>query len=134
MLLEEAQAEYLKNDVAVAALIDNRLYPVVIPQDVDKPAAAFQRISRAGEHTHDIGPDGWATVRMQYTCQAATVLAAKNVAAAIREALDGFSGDMEGMTIGGCTVVNEWDGYGESFPQAVVRLDVMWLYRETEAI
>jgi hypothetical protein len=131
MLLEEAQYEYLMNDTAVAALISNRLYPMVIPQDVDKPAAAFQRISRAGVHTHDIGPDGWATVRMQYTCQATTQLVAKNVAAAIREALDGFVGDMEGMTIGGCTVVNEWDGYGESFPQGVVRLDVVFLFRES---
>lgn len=131
MLLEEAMADYLKDDSGVAALISNRLYPMVIPQDVDKPAAAFQRISRDGVHVHDLGPDGWASVRMQFTCQATSMYVAKQVAEAIREALDGFAGDMEGMEIGACQIVNEWDGYGETYPQMVVRMDAVFLYRES---
>jgi hypothetical protein len=132
--IEEAIYAHLITDAGVSALASTRIYPQTIPQDIDLPAIAYQRISGPRISAHD-GPTGLARARMQLTCQASTYTAAKGLAMAARRALDGYAGIV--TTTGNDTVeieaaflANEWDGYEVVTGQSTVRVDFMILYAE----
>lgn len=133
MNIEQALYALLTTDTGVSALIGTRLYPLTIAQDVALPAAAYQRISGPRKHAHD-GPLSVAEGRFQFTCQAATYAAAKSVANAIRQALDGYNGAVtvgeDSLEIEGSFLVNELDGYEFETEAETVRLDYLILYQE----
>ena len=129
MTLEEAQYCHLTNNVAVKALIGNRLFPNVIPQKTKMPAAAYQTISGPREKTHD-GREGLRFKRIQYTCQGSTYREVRTLAEAIGDALNGYRGDMNGLAVQECSIVNEVDGYAETPENQVVRIDATFLYRD----
>ena len=108
------------------------VYPLTIPQDQSLPAMAYQRITGPRETAHD-GAVGIAEALFQLTCQAQGYDTAKGLANAVREALIGFDGLMggeSGVTVDGCFVVGELDGYGMVAGVYTVRLDVVIRYRE----
>lgn len=132
MLIEEALYGELSTDSGVAALASTRGYPLVIPQDATLPAWAYQRIYGPRVLTHE-GPSGLAKARIQITAIAATYDGAKDLAAAIRAALDGFAGMLGGtggVAVKYCHVDNEFDGFGQVTGIETVRLDVDFLYVE----
>lgn len=81
------------------AIIGDRVYPLVAPEDVQRQAAAFvvyERISGSASHTTQ-GPSGLAVARIQVRAWAKTYLDAKRLAKIIRNGtesagLDGYSG------------------------------------------
>lgn len=129
MALEEGLYAYLVADAGVAALIGTRLYPLLVPQDAALPAMAYQRISGPRDHTHD-GASGLAMARIQFTAVGSSYSEAKSVMAALRAALDGFSGTMGEVTVGAALLQNERDEWAESFDLPVVRQDYMVWYQE----
>lgn len=94
MALEEALFDLLSGNAALAALVEDRIYPVRAPQDAERPYVVFSRLDTAnlatlsGRGTHD-------AVQLAVMCfadedDAATTRA---VARAVRQVLDGYSGD-----------------------------------------
>jgi hypothetical protein len=72
---------------AVASLLGDRVYPVILPQAATFPAATYQRIgsgSRVGSHH---GDTGLVVGRVQFDFWDRTYLGAKTAAAAVRRAL-----------------------------------------------
>jgi hypothetical protein len=108
----EELAWALRNDSALTALIDGRVYPNVVPQDKDRPAIAYQMISGPTDYYHD-GP-GLTFYRIQLTCEGNTYVQAAQVAAAAIAALERF----------GWKAVNRRDGYAEIRELPVRRVDV----------
>jgi hypothetical protein len=102
----------LRNDSALTALIEGRVYPNVVPQDKDRPAIAYQMISGPTDYYHD-GP-GTTRYRYQLTCEGDTYVEATQVADAAIDALDRF----------GWRVANRRDGYAEIRELPVQRVDV----------
>lgn len=131
LTLEESIYAKLSTTSGVTALVSTRIYPDVIPQDIAMPAVAYQRITAVREMAHD-GPSGLASVRVQFTIAAASYSSAKAIAAVIRTTLDGFSGTMGsgGCTVEGAFVENDYDGYNQEGGEYVVRVDVMFLFKE----
>jgi hypothetical protein len=90
-MIETTLYAVLKADPAVAALVvsggETRIYPLEVPQDVAMPAVVYQRIASAPEVTlaGDVGLDA---VRIQVSCWAATYSVAKELAAAVRAAVN----------------------------------------------
>lgn len=111
------------------AVIADRLYPLLIPQDAAVPAVAYQRVSGTRIPLYD-GASGWARAVVQFSCQARSLAVAKAAAHAIRKDLDVFVGALGGVEIGRAFVVNEADS-DELEDAAVTRLDVDFLYQET---
>lgn len=80
---------YLKADGPLVALIGTRVWSNILPQGSTLPAVVFQQISRAPVH-HRSGPDGLATVRYQFACDARSIAAAQQTADALIVALQAF--------------------------------------------
>jgi len=108
MTLEAELRTYTLADAAVAALVGTRMHTRKLPQTPTLPAIVYQRIDTRREHDHD-GPDGLPRPRMQVTSWAATPAGAVDLAAAVRQRLDGYAGTWGTLTIGSCLCVGERD-------------------------
>lgn len=87
-MIEQDVMTILNATPAVQAICGQRIYALVRPQDDALPAAVWQRVSTVPINSLS-GFSGLDSVRLQFTCYAATLLAAKQLAAAISVALDG---------------------------------------------
>lgn len=99
MTLEEAIVERLTGYAPLAALVADRVYPLMLPQDVAWPAITYQRISGVSDH-HLGGPSGLTETRLQVDVWSQVRdgvdahLEARRVALQVKAALDGFRGDV----------------------------------------
>ncbi len=130
MMPEEALYAHLAADANVSALVGSRIYPLLLPQRCTLPAIAYQRISRMGVHAHT-GPSGLARCRIQYTCVGRTYAEVKSVATAVRQALDGLRGDINGLQVSAVFVDSEQDEFAFATKAVAVRMDVIVWYQET---
>ena len=108
MAAEKALKAILDAAGAVTALVEDRIYPVERREGSDLPALVYQQIS--GQPTHDVtGPIGYVPARYQITCWAATYLEACDLAEAVRDAVDGYSGTIAELAIDHVFVLDEGD-------------------------
>lgn len=126
---EQAIFNILTNDAGVAALVVTRIYPNIVPIDATLPAIAYQRISASSEMAHD-GPAGYAQARLQITMIDDDYGDCKALAAAVKAALNGYSGTAASQKIFSSHFKNEYDGYGKENRQHVIRQDYMIAYVE----
>ncbi len=130
MNIEEALYSHLTNDAGVSALVGNRVYPLMAPQDAALPHLVYQRISSPRLRSHG-GPSGLAHPRFQITATAGSYSAARSLANAVRASLDGFRGTMGGgVSVGASFLDNEADGYQDVADTYTVRLDVILWHQE----
>lgn len=108
-MIEEALVSILQNDSGVNA-ITTRVYPVDLPQNPVFPAVIYMKISGMRDHALS-GPTGHAHPRFQIEAWATTYSAAKGLARAIRQALDGYSGTVGDVEIGSILIESERDFY-----------------------
>ena len=151
MSIESALFAHLTADgSATAAIAGNRVYPLLIPEDVSMPAVAYQRVGGGAEFDNN-GANGFRRAQMQITCQGAgwedapegTPLTgsevrqsygtAKALALAVIEDLHGIR-KVIGVTgnqvnVFFCALTNEVDG-DEIAAAAFVRCDFSILYKE----
>ncbi len=135
--IEDAVFSILSTTSGVTALIGSgtaaRIYPLVIPQTAALPAMAYQCIDSPKEHAHD-GPSHLARTRLQLSCVAASPSAARSLAAAIRQALDGYRGTVSGVRIDGILVDDARDQWLEPVSNEVrpfVSVDAVIWHSET---
>jgi hypothetical protein len=113
MTAEEAIYIKLLATTPVTALVVGRVYPNYLPENASLAAIVYQRIS--GPRIHNMsGTSGTASPRIQITSWGATYKKAKELSAAVRVALDGFSGTITQSTtsslkIQSCLLQNELD-------------------------
>lgn len=91
MIVEAGLRLLILGDATVATLLGDRAYPVVLPQAPTLPAVTYQRIGggiRVGSHA---GDSGLTQARIQLDCWASSYLAAKELAAAVRRALQRYA-------------------------------------------
>lgn len=110
MTIESDIRARLAADGTVAGLVSTRIYPAILPQDPMLPAIVFSKVSAVRVHKLT-GASGWSMPRMTVHSWGRTYAEAKTVAAAVRESLNGFIGQLS-------------DGQSpESFRRAVIRID-----------
>lgn len=128
--IEEAVNARLLAVSAVTALVGAaaaaRIYPLVIPQDADRPALAYQKTDSQKVYSHG-GFSALARSRFQFVCQAETYTAAKALADAVKAAFHGFKGTVSGVNLQGAIVESDGDGDIEILSNEVlpyVRIDI----------
>ena len=100
----------LKSLLVTNAGVSSRVYPVRLPQNAIFPAVTYQRVG--GNRISSLsGPSGLAHPRFQTDVWAETYAESKTIAASIRTALDGYSGTVDTLRIGGSILVSEWERY-----------------------
>lgn len=129
-MIEDALWAYLTTaPQQTFAQIGQRLYPLLIPQEVDGSAVAYQTISTPDRGLDHNGPAGFARKRIQYSCQAKRPSQARAIAAAITADLHGFRGAMGAHQVWFCKVDGDSDT-NDLFDTAVCRVDVEIFYKE----
>lgn len=108
MTVEAAIYTLLKDAAGVSALAGTRIYPILAPQDSAYPLITYQRISGARWRTFD-GPSGKAQPRFQLDVWATSYAGANALAKAVRDALDGYSGTVATVRIGGVALETDQD-------------------------
>lgn len=94
-MIEPITRTILAADEAVAALVADRIYFQIGPQDEQRARLILQTISDTPAHTMT-GPGGWTRVRIQVDVYAPSYRAVKELAQAVTRALNhkhGTSGD-----------------------------------------
>lgn len=128
-MIETGLYEFLRDAATVNAIVSGRVYPVYLPQSPIYPAITFQRIS--GPRVRSLtGPSNLAHPRIQVDCWAATYNAAKELADAVRIAIDGYSGAMGDHTVYGAIVETDRDFYEPEALVARITLDIILWHDE----
>lgn len=139
MSIETGLRSHLINDATVAGLVAtsdsppaHRVHPLRLPQGFALPAVSYQRVSADRRHTITDGPTGWAWTRFQVDCWANTYTSVRDLAEAVRQALDGYKGDIGGENhVGGIYIEGERDLFEEDLEIYRVSLDFLIPYIET---
>ncbi len=124
--IEAALATWLLAQGSITALIGDRLYPLVIPQDAALPAVAYQTIGRPRMRAHGQRAR-MARTLVQLTVQARGYATAHETAGVIIAALDGRRGEMGGMTVISM-VENDPDSLSSADLESVIRVDVRLIH------
>ncbi len=122
-MIEDAVRFVLTSDAAVAALIDQRVYPLTMPQSGKLPAIVFQRISTVGSYTLE-GPATPTAARVQLNLMSTSFTQVRQLAAAARKALDGYSGRFADYIVNFIEVVNFLDDFESDTGICRVVMDV----------
>jgi hypothetical protein len=119
-------------DAGVNALIGSRIYPLLAPASTSLPFVVWRRSGINREQT--LGPPmGVPRVSVEYTIFATTYYSARNVADAMRRALDGYGGILDNVEVKQSSLEDESDDLatleGSETPDAysvTQTYDVMW--------
>jgi hypothetical protein len=108
---EQGLATVLVSDPAVAAVVGQRVYPVIAPATADLPFITWRRSGVQRSHTLG-GPMGMPTVVMSVDLYAVTYEAVRELADRIRRALDGYGGSpSDSVVVDNVSLDNEADGF-----------------------
>ena len=95
MRIDEALFTHITSNAAVGALVTKRVYPVAMPQKPTYPAVVFTFVSGVALESIE-GSSNLTTSRVQLDCWSTDYSQAKDLARAVRTALQGFRGVMGG--------------------------------------
>jgi hypothetical protein len=108
---ENALATVLLTDPGVAAIIGQRVYPVIAPAAADIPFATWRRSAVQRQHTLS-GPMGLPTVILAVDLYALTYEGVRDLADKVRIALDGYGGSpSDSVSVANVSLDNESDGF-----------------------
>lgn len=111
-LLEAPEAflfQRLTSQTSVSQYISNRVFPVIAPQNTPMPLIVYQRT--AVERPQSLaGNVGNPVVTLQLTTYGTSYTSVKNIARAVRLAIDGWTGTTASVTIQRTTLTGEADG------------------------
>lgn len=115
MEIETALRNYLlaQNSITTTAGVGQRIYFEHADQSVAKPYIVIERTSDPGEHTSD-GPVAMGSQSVIIGCYGTTWTSARDVAAAVKAALDGLTGIIGGaggLTLNPVFYENQDSGY-----------------------
>lgn len=133
--MDDSLYYYLSAYAGLTALVNKRIYPIVMPLNAVLPAVSFQRIST--ERTHAFEADvsltaatyqvsSWAktdTVRKGYSHT-------QLISAQIRAALQNYSGTMGSMTVSAVLLIGELTDYDTATDTYAVHQDFEIWYQE----
>lgn len=108
MKLGEAIYYHLSKSTELAALIDARIYPIVIPQNGKLPCVVYQQISSPWIHAMGVDPD-LRHPRYQISIFATSYSQVKNIAEKTRELLQDYKENIGGLEIQRIFFENEID-------------------------
>lgn len=95
----------------VAAVVQNRIYPVFLPENIPMPSLVFVRVSTAGAILSHDGSNGIITSGFEISCLSKNLAEVKNLARLVRREFSGFSGTVAGVKVYRSFVETEFDDY-----------------------
>jgi hypothetical protein len=127
MSIETALFGYLSTYAGLTALVGTRVYPLNLPPKPTLPAVTYQKVSGARIRTMGNTNLG-GRPRFQLTAWADTYAGAKDVAAQLQAALEGYNGVMGGVTVRMAEQGNELDDRDPETGRYLTILDFTIIY------
>lgn len=109
MDIEQALVAHLLADTNITAIIEDRLFPLAIPQGEDVPAIVYQRIS--SPRTLTLTGESAPNPRIQLSCYARSFGQAKQMAIQLYNFLDYFRGKLGNKTKTAILMADSRDDY-----------------------
>lgn len=98
-MIEPGLRILLANNDPVKGIVDDRVYFVIAPQNERRPRIVLTLMSAVPGFTFE-GRGGYVNGLMQINCLAPTYEQAKQLAQAVRDAVDGYAGTQDGTVFG----------------------------------
>ena len=89
----KALPHFLESNGGLSALVSTRIYPMRLPQTATLPAITYQDVSLAVTQAHK-EKSSLPRPRFQFTISGGTVESVDNVGTALKNAIDGYQGNM----------------------------------------
>ena len=105
-MLETEIRKYLIEQPSIKNVINNRIYPHVIPENAPFPAIAYNEVSGLGHHDINVN-----FPRLQYSCYSTQYVEAKQLRRYVKDALKGYKGMMGDKKIIQISVEGEYETY-----------------------
>lgn len=105
-MFEESLVTFIKSIPAITNLINNKFFPLVIPEDTELPAGIYQLISSSPKFGL-CGNYGLVSKVYQLSAWGNSYSEVKNIVYAYKTALNNYSGTFGAMQLQGCFVVGE---------------------------
>jgi hypothetical protein len=113
---------FLKGDPGLTAVVNGRVYPVILPQGATLPALVYSEVH--GQQALTLGNDkGFTDALFQISCMASSYLDSKTLAKALRAALQGYAGTMGSTVVQGAFEESERDSYNAETKEYRTDLD-----------
>ena len=125
--MNKALVAFITGSPAVSALVGTRLYPDILPEPCTYPAATYRGISLVDMRTLD--ENGMTQFRIEIQAWGQTRSSADDVATALFELLDDYSGPLPGGLIADITRDSERSGFDETLRRFYVQTD--WMFQVT---
>lgn len=111
MIIEQVVVARLLSVPAVAAIVGDRVSPIVLRQTTRDPVLVYQRIY--GQRSYSLAAPVLAETQIQITCWAGDYATARTLADAVRKALDAWASAVDEVEI---ALVNDGaDTYAEDY-------------------
>lgn len=111
----------LVDNAGVVAIVGQRVYPVLLPQNPTYPAISYERISSTGQD----GTSNRKESRYQINCWARTYAGVVSLSAAVKVALEEYHDADQTPGISWVRVVNELDDYDSEVDVFRIIVDVI---------
>ena len=133
-MIEAGLFSQITDTAGVSALVGDRVYPNMAPQEPTFPFIVYLRTATSRPTPHD-GSAGVAFATIAVKCVDLEYKAVKELAEEVRLALDGVTSPIGTYTAMGIVIENEYDDpdppqSGEEVPIFAVRMDVRIGYNE----
>lgn len=108
--IKTALYQYLSTHPAMITVVGTHIFPFMAPTSVAQPYITMQRLTHLNDR-HMVGVTDLAHLTMQLDSWALSSCDLEAVTEALRQALDGYRGNMAGVPVEYCAVMNEFDTY-----------------------
>ena len=131
-MLTNGVVAYLLAQEPVTSTVNQRIQPIPAPEDLSQyPLITYQSPSDVSDNAND-GPVGVATSRIVFECKALRYLDARNLALAVKAALNGYSGTLpNGTRVFLAQSVNLVDRWEDGSRISCTAVHVLFQYKDS---
>jgi hypothetical protein len=131
-MLTNGVVAYLLAQGPVTSIVNQRIQPIPAPEDLSQyPLITYQSPSDVSDNAND-GPVGVATSRIVFECKALRYLDARNLALAVKAALNGYSGTLpNGTRVFLAQSVNLVDRWEDGSRISCTAVHVLFQYKDS---
>lgn len=125
MTTTEAIYSFLSSIAGLTAICGDRIYPAVLPQELQYPAVRFTRDDDGGFKDFD-GQGGTIQTDLQVDCIAVSLDVAQQMAAEVGATLKNYTGPMGARTVIRASLESEFDTLEPSLAGGMFRASQAW--------
>ncbi|WP_254509887.1 tail completion protein gp17 [Anatilimnocola floriformis] len=133
-MIRSSLRQYLATNLA--NLVGSRIFPLVLPQSAARPAITYARTT--GGHDHNLKQaTGSAIPVFELDCWADSYEAADQLAEAVRQKMQGFSGTMGSVSVRAVILDDEVDAFevpSDGSDNGIYRISLKYRIRYDESI